>query len=85
MEDITQRLRLSRDSESVERERYMACGLFHDSLRDRSDSRIGRVEMQRMAKQAIEAACVFWEEWDIAVLTPDVSISADDEEIVGMA
>lgn len=85
MDDVTARLRLSRESEAVDRERYMAANLFGDVIREHNDRGISQTEMRRYAGQSIEAACIFWEEWDIAALTPDGSVQDEDVQITGLA
>ena len=88
MEDITRRLRIDPAPDSVERERYMAANMFGDFIREHKERKISRAEMERFASQSIEAACVFWEAWDIAVLTPDLAIADDareDEPMAGLS
>jgi hypothetical protein len=60
----------------------MAGELFGRAMSAESESRQLSMEaMQRIAKQSIAAACVFWEEWEIASLTPDLSdVSTEREE-----
>ena len=78
--DITSRLRRSPDPESVDRERYMAGSLFGDVMREADGRIVSEEQIQRWAKQSILAACIFWQEWDIACLT---YIPKPDEDVVG--
>lgn len=81
MDDITQRLRLSPSPDEVERERYMAANMYGDAMRNQ-DERVSPEKMRHLAKQSIAAACTFWEEWEIAVLTPDIAVKDDHADVL---
>lgn len=66
----------------------MAANLYGDAMREAHDQVISPAQMQRFAKQSIAAACTFWEEWEIAVLTPDMKLTPDlveDFDALGVA
>lgn len=71
-DEITRRLRISTDPDSTHRERHMASGLFSSAIEDNLGTTTSENQMKMLARQSITAACAFWEEWDIAVLTPDM-------------
>ena len=71
MEDVTRRLRMSHDPKDVERERKLAQSLFYSAMSDLG-GKASHESVRRNARQSIEASCIFWEEWDIAVLTPEI-------------
>lgn len=52
----------------------MAGNLFGDWMRELDGQIVSEEAIRRGAKQSIDAACIFWEEWDIAVLTPDAKV-----------
>ncbi len=79
VDDITRRLRLSAEPEAVDRERRSAESIFQAALRDCDfgEKNLSPEKVRHLAKSSIEAACAFWEEWDIAVLTPEATITED--------
>lgn len=77
--DITARLRISSDPDSVDRERFTSENLYRDAVGDADVRNLSDTVIRSMARRSIAAACTFWEEWDIAVLTPDVKQTVDFE------
>jgi hypothetical protein len=51
----------------------MAGTLFGDWMRDHEEV-MSIDAITRGAQRSIEASCIFWEQWDIATLTPDVKV-----------
>lgn len=62
----------------------LAASLYGDAIREHNDRPISRELMKRLAEQSIAAACLFWEEWDIAVLTPDILLTEAETQIQGL-
>lgn len=76
--DVTANLR-SADKDFRDRVRWLAGTIYERAISDRGMN--SAEELQRLAKYSIEAACVFWQEWEIAAMTDKVDESEKLENL----
>lgn len=76
--DVTRRLRMGEIDEDV---RDLARGIFFGVMEEMLETpcSVNRETIRRVAKDAIAAGCIFWDEWDVASDEPDIEEEPESE------